>query len=59
MTTLTLPKEDFRSYIKEMTKKFLSEGNLIEKVPRSKTQESYVYNTHGCISGRLGWFEVG
>ena len=46
------------SVIADMTAKFLEEGNEITKIHSSKTQFNYVRNTHGCVSGRTGWFEV-
>jgi len=52
-------KEITRKNIQEMTRIFLNKGNQIKKIPSSKTQESYVRNTHHSISGRIGWFEVG
>jgi hypothetical protein len=48
-----------RLFIEKMTKKYLSSGKKINKVPTSKTQESYVNNTHNSCSGRIGWFEIG
>lgn len=42
MNTFMTNKVFTRMNIKEMTKKYLSEGNQITKIPYSKTQEFYV-----------------
>ena len=57
MTFMT-NKEFTRQNIIAMTEKFLAEGNEIKKFKSSKSQESYVRNTHHSKSGRIGWFEM-
>ena len=56
--TFKTNKEFNRENIATLTEKYLSEGGEIQKLKSSKTQESYVRNTHGSVSGRIGWFEV-
>ena len=56
--TFKTNKEFIRENIKTLTEKYLAEGNEIKKFKSSKTQESYVRNTHHSKSGRIGWFEM-
>ena len=50
--TFTTNKEFTRQNIAELTEKFLAEGNEIQKLKYSKTQESYVANR---IPRKLLW----
>jgi len=56
--TFKTNKEFIRENIATLTEKYLSEGGEIKKFKSSKTQESYVRNTHHSKSGRIGWFEM-
>ena len=56
--TFTTNKELIRQNIAKLTEEYLAEGNEIKKLKSSKTQESYVRNTHHSKSGRIGWFEM-
>ena len=51
-------KEYTRMMIEKMTVDYKNRGGVVTKIPSSKSQYKYVKNTHGCVSGRTGWFEV-
>ena len=55
---LVLNKENTRLMIEKMTVEYENRGGVVKKIPSSKTQYKYVKNTHGFVSGRVGWFEM-
>ena len=55
---LVLNKENTRLMIEKMTVEYKNRGGVVKKIPSSKTQYKYVKNTHGFVSGRVGWFEM-
>ena len=57
MTFMT-NKEFSSEMIKERTFDYFNKGKTIDYLPPSRTQENYVFGTHGYRSGRIGWFEV-
>ncbi len=53
-----LNKEHTRMMIEKMTVDYKNRGGVVTKIPSSKSQYKYVKNTHGFVSGRVGWFEM-
>ena len=58
LNDLRTTKEFSSEMIKDRMVDYFGKGKTIDYLPPSKTQEKYVFGTHGFRSGRIGWFEV-